>query len=135
MLATIIFLYNLSLQVTYVQVVFRSRHGQSWSETVCSICSHPCRTTRYNDGKHEVATHSGDNKDASPKSNTSNLVATITSQFTTDDLQQKRVRTREVNVLCGLQASAPINISINITYNSTSLKNSYGCGQSATQAV
>ena len=60
-------LYSLSLQVTYVQTVFRSTHWQSWSETVCSKCSHPCRTTRYNDGKHKVATHSDNNKHTSPK--------------------------------------------------------------------
>ena len=59
---------SLSLQVTYVQTVFRSKHWQSWSETVCSKCSHPCRTTRYNDGKHKVATHSDNNKHTSPKS-------------------------------------------------------------------
>ena len=50
------------------KTVFRSKHGQSWSETVCSKCSHPCRTTRYNDGKHKVATHSAHNKHTSPKS-------------------------------------------------------------------
>ena len=65
----------------------------------------------------------------------SNRVATITSQSTTDDLQQKREKTREINVLRGLPANAPINISMDVRYNSTSLKNSYGCGQNASQAV
>ena len=65
---------------------------------------------------------------------TSNRVATITSQSTTDDLQQKREKP-EINVLRGLPANAPINISMDVRYNSTSLKNSYGCGQSASQAV
>ena len=74
--------------------------GQSWSETVCSKCSHPCRTTRYNDGKHKVATHSAYTTNTPPPSRsgmqrTSNRVATITSQSTTDDLQQKREKTRD----------------------------------------
>ena len=60
---------------------------------------------------------------------TSNRVATITSQSTTDDLQQNREKTREVNVLRDLPVSAPINISMDVRYNSTSLENSYGCGQ------
>ena len=62
--ATVIVLYSLSLQVTYVQAVFRSTHGQSWSETMCSKCSHPCRTTIFNYRKHKVATHTGHNKHA-----------------------------------------------------------------------
>ena len=52
----------------------------------------------------------------------SNRVATITSQSTTDDLQQKREKTREINVLRGLPANVPINISMDVRYNSTSLK-------------
>ena len=60
-----------------------------------------------------------------------NRVATITSQSTTDDLRQKRKKTREINVLRGLPASAPINISMDVRYNSTSLKNR----QSTSQAV
>ena len=52
----------------------------------------------------------------------SNRVATITSQSTTDDLQQKTEKTREINVLRGLPANVPINISMDVRYNSTSLK-------------
>ena len=105
---------------------------------MCSKCSHPCRTTRYNDGKHKVATHSATTNTPPPSRSgmqrTSNRVATITSQSTTDDLQQKRKKP-EINVLRGLPANAPINISMDVRYNSTSPKNSYGCGQSASQAV
>ena len=39
-----------------------------------------------------------------------------------DDLRQK-----SVNVLRGLRANAPVNISMDMRYNPTSLKNSYGC--------
>ena len=47
----------------------------------------------------------------------------------------RRGKKPEINVLRGLPANAPINISMDVRYNSTSLKNSYGCGQSASQAV
>ena len=56
-------------------------------------------TTRIQRWEHKVATHSAHNKHTSPKSSgmqrTSNRVATITSQSTTDDLQQKREKTRD----------------------------------------
>ena len=121
-----IVLYSLSLQVTYVQTVFRSKHWQSWSETMCSKCSHPCRTTRYNDGntklRHILTTTNTPPPSRSGMQRKSNRVATITSQSTTDDLQQKTEKTREINVLRGLPANVPINISMDVRYNSTSLK-------------
>ena len=85
--------------------------------------------------RHILATTNTPHPSRSGMQRTSNWVATITSQSTTDDLQQKREKTREINVLRGLPANAPINISMDVRYNSTSLKNSYGCGQSASQAV
>ena len=56
--------YKSRMHKLYSEVNTCSR-GQ---KTVCSKCSHPCRTTRYNDGKHKVATHSAHNKHTSPKS-------------------------------------------------------------------
>ena len=125
MLATVIVLYSLSLQVTYVQSVFRRKHGQSWSETVCSKCNHvglQDSTMGNTKLRHILATTNTPPPSRSGMQRTSNRVATITYQSTTDDLQQKREKTREINVLRGLPASAPINISMDVRYNSTSLK-------------
>ena len=76
-----------------VQAVFRSIHGQSWSETVRSKCSHSCGTTRFNFGKYKVEDTFWSQQTRLPLvdmgcKKTSNRVATITSQSTTDDLQQ-----------------------------------------------
>ena len=79
--------------------------------------------------RHIMTTTNTPSPSRSGMQKTSNQVSTITSQSTTDDLQQNRENTREVNVLRDLAVSAPINISMDVRYNSTSLKNSYGCGQ------
>ena len=79
--------------------------------------------------RHILATTNTPSPSRRGMQKTSNRVATITSQSTTDDLQQNRDKTREVSVLRDLPVSAPINISMDVRYNSTSLKNSYGCGQ------
>ena len=52
---------------------------------------------------------------------------------TAEDGKNREGKTREVNVLRGLPASAPINISMYVRYNSTSQKNSYSCGQTDRQ--
>ena len=66
---------------------------------------------------------------------TANKVATITAQHTVDDLKQKREKIREVNSLRGHEHNAAINISTDVRYNSSSLKNSCGAGQSCSQAI
>ena len=66
---------------------------------------------------------------------TANKVASITAQHTVDDLKQKREKIREVNSLRGHEHNAAINISTDVRYNSSSLKNSYGAGQSCSQAI
>ena len=62
-------------------------------------------------------------------------VAAITAQATMDNLKQKREQTKEINILRGLPENAPINISMDVRYNSTTVKNSYGVGQAALQAI
>ena len=52
-----------------------------------------------------------------------------------DDLKQKREQTKETNIMCGLPENAPINISMDVRYNATAHKNSYGVGQAASQAI
>ena len=62
-------------------------------------------------------------------------VAAITAQATMDNLKQKREQTKEINIMRGLPENAPINISMDVRYNSTTVKNSYGVGQAASQAI
>ena len=62
-------------------------------------------------------------------------VAVITAQATMDDLKQKREQTKEINILRGLPENAPINISMDVRYNSTTVTNSYGVGPAASQAI
>ena len=57
------------------------------------------------------------------------------SLATMDNLKQKREQTKEINILRGLPENAPINISMDVRYNSTTVKNSYGAGQAASQAI
>ena len=45
-----------------------------------------------------------------------------------DDLKQKREQTKEINIMRGLPENAPINISMDVRYNATAHKNSYGVG-------
>ena len=67
---------------------------------------------------------------------TANKVAALTAQATMDDLRMRRQRSKETNTLRGLPEDAPINISVDVRYNSTNLKNSYSCGgQNASQAL
>ena len=40
-----------------------------------------------------------------------------------------------MNILRGLPENAPINISMDVRYNSTTVKNSYGAGQAALQVI
>ena len=42
---------------------------------------------------------------------------------------------RRSNILRGLPENAPINISMGVRYYSTTVKNSYGVGQAASQAI
>ena len=93
MLATVICPVQPVATSSQVQAVFRSIHWQSWSETVRSKCSHSCGTTRFNFGKHKVEDTFWSQQTRLPQvdmgcKKTSNRVATITSQSTTDDLQQ-----------------------------------------------
>ena len=53
-------------------------------------------------------------------------VAAITAQVAMDNLKQKREQTKEINILCGLPENAPIKLSMDVRYNSTTAKNSYG---------
>ena len=62
-------------------------------------------------------------------------VATITAQATMDDLKKKREQSKEINILRGLPENSPINISMDVRYNTTAHKNSYGVGQAASQAI
>ncbi|RLJ22838.1 hypothetical protein DJ030_00120 [bacterium endosymbiont of Escarpia laminata] len=67
---------------------------------------------------------------------TANKVATVTAQATMDDLHRRRQKTKETNTLRGLPEDAPINISVDVRYNSTNLQNTYSCGgQNASQAL
>ena len=67
---------------------------------------------------------------------TANKVAALTAQATMDDLRMRRQRSKETNTLRGLPEDAPINISVDVRYNSTNLKNTYSCGgQNASQAL
>ncbi|KAI0213785.1 hypothetical protein LSAT2_001143, partial [Lamellibrachia satsuma] len=50
----------------------------------------------------------------------------ITAQVTMDNLKQKREQTKEINILRGLPENAPIKLSMDVRYNSTTAKNSYG---------
>ena len=62
-------------------------------------------------------------------------VAAITAQAIMDNLKQKREQTKEINILRGVPENAPINISMDVRYNSTTVKNSYGVGQAASQVI
>ena len=62
-------------------------------------------------------------------------VATVTVQATIDNLKQKREQTKAIKILRGMPENAPINISMDARYNSTTVKNSYGAGQAASQAI
>ena len=67
---------------------------------------------------------------------TANKIAGLTAQATMDDLRMRRQRSKETNTLRGLPEDAPINITVDVRYNSTNLKNSYSCGgQNASQAL
>ena len=46
-------------------------------------------------------------------------VAAITAQVTMENLKQKREQTKEINILCGLPENAPIKLSLDVRYNST----------------
>ena len=56
---------------------------------------------------------------------TANKAVDINAQHTSY-LKNMRYKLREINILCGLEDNATINISTDVRYNSTSLKNSYG---------
>ena len=110
--------------------------------TVCSKCSLPCRTTRYrtryNDGNTSCDTFCPQQThlpqvEAGCKGHPTGLPQLLLSPRLMT--YSRRGKKPEINVLRGLPANAPINISMDVRYNSTSLKNSYGCGQSASQAV
>ena len=52
-----------------------------------------------------------------------------------DDLKQKREQSKEINIMRGLPENSPINISMNVRYNATAHKNTYGVRQAASQAI
>ena len=59
----------------------------------------------------------------------------VTAQPTMDDMKQKREQTKEINILRGLPKNSPINKSMDVRYNATAHKNSYGVGQAASQSI
>jgi hypothetical protein len=64
-----------------------------------------------------------------------NTVSAITSTITEDDLRRRRVESQEINVLRGLQADSPINISVDVRYNSNTITSRHKMGQNASQAI
>ena len=125
-LATVIVLYGLSLQVAYATPVFRSDKGCPGQKPCApnkaidvGLQDSPMGNTKL---RHILATTNTSHPSRSSMQNASNRVVIITSQSTTVDLRQK-----SMNVLRGLRANAPVNISMDMRYNPISLKNSYGC--------
>lgn len=64
-----------------------------------------------------------------------NKVGAITSTVAEDDLVARRNEIKEINRLRGLPESCPINISMDVRYNSTTITSRHKMGQNASQAV
>jgi hypothetical protein len=62
-------------------------------------------------------------------------VAAITSTMTEDDLRRRRVQSQEINSLRGLAVDTPINISVDVRYNSNTITSRRKMGQNASQAI
>ena len=62
-------------------------------------------------------------------------VSTLTSAAIEQDLSKERLKLKETSALRGLEADAPINVSIDGRYNSTVIAGRYKAGQNASQAI
>ena len=93
-----------------------------------------CITAGFDNGNHKVvASHSHSDGHTTSQSH---WTAALNAPATMDDLHMRRQRSKETNTLRGLPEDAPINISVDVRYNSTNAKKSYSCGgQNASQAL
>ncbi len=65
----------------------------------------------------------------------SSRVSTDIVKLNTRDMRAKREQMKETNTLRGLSATSPINISIDVRYNSTTITSRHKMGQNASQAI
>lgn len=65
----------------------------------------------------------------------SNKVATLTSKAAEADLANRRKQLKEVNKTRNISPDAPVNITVDVRYNTTSITSHGKMGQSATQAL
>lgn len=72
---------------------------------------------------------------ASAMQKASNKVGTMTSLSAEDDLAKRRSKLRDINRMRGLPEESPVNVSVDVRYNSTSITTRGKMGQSATQAI
>lgn len=67
--------------------------------------------------------------------NLANKVGTITAMMTSDDLAKRREDLKEINSLRGLSKNSPINIGMDVRYNSNTIAGRCKMGQNASQAI
>lgn len=65
----------------------------------------------------------------------SNTVGAVTATVATDDMADRREEMAEINELRGLPPRAPINISMDVRYNSNTITSRNKMGQNASQAI
>jgi hypothetical protein len=66
---------------------------------------------------------------------TANKVGAKTATMTHDDLKRRRAEVSEINKDRGLNPKSPINIAIDVRYNSNTITGSYKMGPNASQAI
>ena len=65
----------------------------------------------------------------------SNKASEIIHKLNEDDMAEKREQIKEINKLRGLPPEAPINVAMDVRYNSSSFGSRHKMGQNASQAV
>lgn len=65
----------------------------------------------------------------------SNKVGTITSGAAEEDLARRRLKLKEINKMRNLPQDSPVNVSVDVRYNTCSITSRGKMGQSATQAI
>lgn len=65
----------------------------------------------------------------------SNRTATLTSELAEADLAARRSKLKEINKLRGLPENNPINVAVDVRYNSTTITGRSKFGQNASQAI
>lgn len=62
-------------------------------------------------------------------------VGAITATMVSDDLKMRREQCKEINTMRGLSEQSPVNIGIDVRYNSNTITGRHKMGQNASQAI